>query len=153
MSWHVAVHFSYHAHVLDCHKFQNPIPFFFFNWVRLALAFLSSPLDLHPSLNGSHSSQEKTRTYFFRHHIYSFFRREGRLILNLDKVHPQITHEKNLKYKIHNILSRFFHRLLPQWLPSNVEAKVQSLCQIRWPTPKHWTCRKIQRFGTNPKRI
>ena len=44
---------------------------------------------------------------------------------------------KNLKYKIHNIRFRFFHRLLPQWLPSNVETKVQSLCQIRWPTPKH----------------
>jgi hypothetical protein len=84
-------------------------------------------------------------------HFASFFCKGKGIILKLGTIHPQITYKK-FEIKIHNIISRFFHPLLPKWHLSNAEAKVQSLCRIRQLTPPpNWTFRKIQHFGTSPK--
>jgi hypothetical protein len=71
-----------------------------------------------------------------------FLRREGRLIFNLIQYIPKL-HIKKSKIKIHNILSRFFHRFLLQWLTSNIRAKVQSLRRSLRSTSKYWTYRNI----------
>ena len=36
----------------------------------------------------------ETTSAYLKSSLIFFLRREGRLILNLDKIHPQITHEK-----------------------------------------------------------